>query len=358
MAVPRAELVDVGGAARPRRCSRSRSGTARPSARRRRSPGGRAARAPSRCSSWGWSSQARLLGTRAEACGETVGVGGPRLGVDQAGWHLAREDRDPLLRGGARDVARRLDRDPRGVRAGDDRVEREQRMAPDRAARRGTRRCRRPRSCRSPSASYSAASSCTGPRAVVTKNAVGFMRANCSAPMSPSVSGVNGQFRCTKSERSSSSSSSTFVTPRAAASSSERYGSYASTVIANGAHSSTSRPPICPTPTMPSVLPSSSLLRSGMRSWTTLASDHAVGERDLLRQREHEAERVLRHRLATGTRVVAHDHAGRGARLDVDDVVARARRADGEQVGAALEERRPGRSTARRRRGCGPARCG
>ena len=38
--------------------------------------------------------------------------------------------------------------------------------------------------------------------------------------------------------------------------------------MANGAHSSMSRPPIWPTPTMPRVLPSSSELRSAVRSCT------------------------------------------------------------------------------------------
>ena len=86
--------------------------------------------------------------------------------------------------------------------------------------------------------------------------------------------------------------------------------------------------------------------------------DHAVGQHDLLGQREHETQRVLGDRFATGTGVVAHDHPGRGARVDVDDVVARARRAHREQVGATRQERRCRRSTARPRRDCAPARCG
>ena len=257
-----------------------------------------------------------------------------------------------------RDVARRLDRDARGVRARDDVVEREQRMRRDRAARRGTRRCRRRRSRRSTSASYSAASSCTGPRAVVMKNAVGFMRANCSRPISPSVSGVSGQFRCTKSERSSSSSSSTFVAPRAAASSSDEV-----RVVREHGHRERRAQLDQPAADLPDADDAERLaeqLAAPQRHAVLhhLAPDHAVGERDLLGQREHEPERVLGDRFAPGPRVVAHDHAGRGARVDVDDVVARARGAHREQIGATRRAAPDRRSTARRRPGCGPARCG
>ena len=69
------------------------------------------------------------------------------------------------------------------------------------------------------SASYSAASSCTGP-ACGRDEERGRLHARRTArrPSAPRSRGVSGQFRCTKSDRSSSSSSSTFVTPRAAAS--------------------------------------------------------------------------------------------------------------------------------------------
>ena len=69
-----------------------------------------------------------------------------------------------------------------------------------------------------------------------------------------------------------------------------------------------------------------------------LTPDHAIGERDLLREREHEAERVLRHRFAPRAGVVADDHPGGRARLDVDDVVARPGRTHREEVGTALEQ--------------------
>ena len=175
------------------------------------------------------------------------------------------------------------------------------------------------------SASYSAASSCTGPRAVVMKNAVGFIRANCSRPMRPSVSGVSGQFRCTKSERSSSSSSSTFVAPA-------RRGLVLDEVGVVGEHRHRERRAQLDEPTTdlpdaddPERLAQQLAAAQRHAVLHDLAPDHAIGQRDLLRQREHEPERVLGHRLAAGTGVVAHDHPGGGARVDVDDVVARAR---------------------------------
>ena len=208
------------------------------------------------------------------------------------------------------------------------------------------------------SASYSAASSCTGPRAVVMKNAVGFMRANCSRPISPSVSGVSGQFRCTKSERSSSSSSSTFVAPRR-----RRFLVGEVRVVREHGHRERRAQLDQPTADLPDPDDPERLaeqLAAAQRHAVLhdLAPDHPIGERDLLRQREHEPERVLGDRLASGARVVAHDHARRGARVDVDDVVARAGGADREQVGTPCEQRRARRSTARRRPGCGRARCG
>ncbi len=49
-------------------------------------------------------------------------------------------------------------------------------------------------------------------------------------------------------------------------------------------------------------------------------------------------ERVLGDGLATRTGVVADDHPGRGARVDVDDVVPRAGGTDREQVRATFEQ--------------------
>ena len=72
------------------------------------------------------------------------------------------------------------------------------------------------------SSSSSAFSSWMKPRAVLMKNAVGFMRANCFAPIMPRVSSVSGQLTDTKSASAISVSSSTFLAPRRAISSAER----------------------------------------------------------------------------------------------------------------------------------------
>ena len=58
-------------------------------------------------------------------------------------------------------------------------------------------------------ASARAAESTTGPRAVLMRKAVGFIRASCSRPISPFVAGVRGQCRETISDWESSSSRDT-----------------------------------------------------------------------------------------------------------------------------------------------------
>ena len=58
------------------------------------------------------------------------------------------------------------------------------------------------------SASISASSSTTGPRAVLTSSAPGFISARSRAPMSPRVSSVNGQCRLRMSTSASSRSKS------------------------------------------------------------------------------------------------------------------------------------------------------
>ena len=63
------------------------------------------------------------------------------------------------------------------------------------------------------SASCSASSSMRPPRATLTTNAVGFILANCSAPIMPVVSGVFGMWIVMKSDCASSSSRLTGVTP-------------------------------------------------------------------------------------------------------------------------------------------------
>ena len=67
------------------------------------------------------------------------------------------------------------------------------------------------------------------------------------------------------------------------------------------------------------------------------ASQRPVRDRDPLRQIEHEAQRVLGDGFGTGPGIVAHRDAGTGARLDVDDVVARTRRAHRKQIPASLD---------------------
>ena len=86
--------------------------------------------------------------------------------------------------------------------------------------------------------------STSGPRAVFTRIACGFIRRSCGSPISPTVSGPSGACSETKSERSSSSSSGT-PPPR----------EVWITSIPNPSARRATAEPIRPIPTMPSVAP-------------------------------------------------------------------------------------------------------
>ena len=141
--------------------------------------------------------------------------------------------------------------------------------------------------------------------------------------------------------------------------SSERYGSKASTVhCERRAQLDQSGRRSAPSPTMPSVLPSSWLPRSAHAVLHDLAPDHAVGERDLLGQVEHEAECVLGDRLATGSGVVAHRSRRRAvhASTSMTSYPAPAEHTASRSGQRSSSAGPP--ATARPRRDCGPRRCG
>jgi len=107
-------------------------------------------------------------------------------------------------------------------------------------------------------ASARAASSTTPPRAALTRNAVGFMRASWAAPIMAAVAFVRGTWRVTTSLRARRSSRGTSSMPWFAAASTVMYGSVPRIVISSAPARSAIAPPILPTPTMPRVLPRSS----------------------------------------------------------------------------------------------------
>ena len=104
-------------------------------------------------------------------------------------------------------------------------------------------------------AAVSAASSWMPPRAVVTKSAPRFIRANAAASIIFKVVRSRGQCSETTSERSSSSWKLTGAAPRRVISAGSSSGSVASTSIPKARASAATRVPTCPMPTMPSVLP-------------------------------------------------------------------------------------------------------
>src|SRR5881296_1816804 len=110
-------------------------------------------------------------------------------------------------------------------------------------------------------ASKSARSSCTGPREVLTKMAPGFMSASVFALIMCVVSDVSGVWHVRTSTCGRRASRLfTGSAPRRRTSSSGTYLSYARTRIPIAPANFATRRPMLPTPTMPSVLPASSLL--------------------------------------------------------------------------------------------------
>ena len=63
-----------------------------------------------------------------------------------------------------------------------------------------------------------------------------------------------------------------------------------------------------------------------------LAAQHAIGLENTLRQRQHHAERVFRHRMRIAAGLIDDHHARRRAGIDVDRIKARAIAGDDQQV--------------------------
>ena len=92
----------------------------------------------------------------------------------------------------------------------------------------------------------------------------------------------------------------------------------------------TSRP-MLPRPTMPSVLPRSSLPRNFFFSHLPDAGG-GVGLRNVARHRQHQGQRVLGHRDGVAARRVHHQHAGGGGGVQIDVVHADAGAPDHAQL--------------------------
>ena len=89
---------------------------------------------------------------------------------------------------------------------------------------------------------------------------------------------------------------------------------------------------------MPMVLPCASLPISALRLTLALAAQRAVGLDNALRQREQHAERVLGDGIGVAAGLVDHQHAGRGAGVDIDGIEARAVAGDDQQIRRPLQK--------------------
>ena len=126
-------------------------------------------------------------------------------------------------------------------------------------------------------ASASASSSTMPPRAALTMRTVGLTFLSASSPMRPTVSGVFGRCTVMKSDSASSSSSPTRRAPSWPALAADVYGSYASSVTPNPLSRSATSAPIRPSPTMPTVLSSSSTPPYWLRFHAPPLSDELAG---------------------------------------------------------------------------------
>ena len=112
-----------------------------------------------------------------------------------------------------------------------------------------------------------------------------------------------------------------------------------------------------PSPTMPSVLPRSSLPRNFFFSHLPRARG-GVGLRNVARHGQHQRQRVLGHRDGVAAGRVHHQHAGRGGGVQIDVVHAHAGAADHAQLGRAAPAPPPSTCTAlRTSRASASARC-
>jgi hypothetical protein len=97
------------------------------------------------------------------------------------------------------------------------------------------------------------------PRATLITNAVGFIRASCSAPIMPVVSGVFGMWTVTKSLWRSTSSNESSSTCSCWARVGVTYGSYPTTRTPKARSRSAMSAPMRPRPTIPTVFSKSSV---------------------------------------------------------------------------------------------------
>ena len=165
------------------------------------------------------------------------------------------------------------------------------------------------------------------------------MRASWAAPTMPAVAFVFGTWRVTTSLRASSSSSATSSIPWLAAASAVTYGSLPRTVISSARARSAMAPPILPSPTMPRVLPRSSMPVNALRFHSPRRTDASAAA--ILR-----ASASIRAMVCSAAAIVLPVGAlttvmpGVRGRVEVDVVDADAGPPDDDQARAGRDHRR------------------
>ena len=177
------------------------------------------------------------------------------------------------------------------------------------------------------------------PRAVVMKKACGCISANSRAPIMPRLSFVSGQLIETKSERRSRSSSSTFSPPRARHLLGGEIG-----IVGDHVHVQEALAEFgdaaadIAEPDDADGLALRLVADQRVAVDIALAPQRAVGLEDALRQRQQHAERMLGDRIGVAAGLIDHQHARRGAGVDIDGVEARAVAGDDQQVRRAPQQ--------------------
>ena len=196
------------------------------------------------------------------------------------------------------------------------------------AARPCRRRCRRRRCVPARSAAASAASSTTPPRATLSRNAVGFIRASSAAPIRPFVAFVTGTWSGDRVGPRRGARRTRPARPRGARPApADTNGSAPITTISRARARSAIAWPILPRPTMPERL--AAQLDARERAALPLAAAHrGVGGGDLAGQREQERERELGRGDRVAGRGVDHGDPGPRGGVEVDVVDAHAGPAD------------------------------
>ncbi len=185
------------------------------------------------------------------------------------------------------------------------------------------------------SARISAASSTMGPREVLTRYALRFMRPSSRAPMSPRVRSPRTRWIETKSERASSSSLGVSVAPTSAARSAVRFWLHASTSISKARPTFATREPSVPSPSTPSVLPFRPSPTVVCQRPSRVARSSAGMRRASARISPHASSAV-----GYGSPAVPQtSDAALGRRLHVDGGIAHARGDEELELGQALEQR-------------------